>query len=121
MSEFNNQAEVWQALLDGKTVEHIDSKYLYKMLNGSLVRKFGDGSFSPTERTFKYFNEYVVYGEPNKKKTTIFAPAVYKDSFGIYCLSEELYPSLELAKNTFGDRFCSWLNVEMPIKIEEDE
>lgn len=120
MSEFKNQAEVLQALLDGKIVQCIDNLALYKVIEGS-IRRIDKGHDYHVSVPFMYFDKYRIYVGPKKKKTIIVAPAAYKNSFGEYGLSIELFSSLEAAKKRFGDDFCAWLNVEMPIKVEVDD
>ena len=121
MSEFKSQEEVLRVLLDGKIL--IGNDFIYKIYSGAVSAKsiFGEDSWWPVLQNFVDYEKYSIYVEPKKKKTIIFAPAAFKTSLGEYGLSRELYPSLEAAKKRFGDDFCAWLNVEMPIKVEVDD
>lgn len=66
MSQFKTQAEIWQALVEGKKIgsnKLIDGEY-YQMKDGGVVYKDG----ATTLESFSSFKEFYIYEPPKPKK-----------------------------------------------------
>ncbi len=118
MSEFKSQAEVWQALLDGKTVE--DSHYKYKFADGRLMwSHIGGNSWGCSERNFTTSDQYYIHNEPKQKKFVRMAPVLCKD-IKYRWITKVLYESESTAKND-NDFFVKWLIDTHGVDVEVDD
>jgi hypothetical protein len=121
MSEFKSQAEVWQALLDGKTVE--DSHYKYKFADGRLMwSHIGGNSWGGSERNFTTADQYYIYTEPKQKKIVRMAPAlILADEYRAYYVDGKLFSSEISARNYHYGKFIKWLIDTHGVDVEVDD
>ena len=120
MSEFKSQSEVWQALLDGKTV--CSMHYLWKIDNGYLVYRGNLNTVWEPSRTDFCGNisDLSIYTEPKKKKIVRMAPAlVYTGE--TYEISMILFESEKAASAWYEDEFKKWLIDTHGIDVEVDD
>jgi hypothetical protein len=124
MSEFKSQAEVWQALLDGKTVYEVDEPHMtecYKIINGTVMYKviYSDMDWAQSNNRFHCYKSYGVYTDQKPKKIVRMAPAlVFAD--GYYFIGGNLYSSEKSAINYHARgslKFVKWL-IDTPYAIE---
>lgn len=122
MSNFKSQAEVWQALLDGKIVADISRENKYKFEHGSCWVAFLDPNsvYQPCDQSFYKYKKYSIYIEPKPKKIVRMAPALSKSSNG-YFITGTIFQSEEIAKER-STNFSKWL-IDTPyaIEVEVDE
>jgi hypothetical protein len=80
MNEFKSQAEVWQALLDGKTLKRIDRKY--RFYNGVLQHSDIDlNNWDELWSLFDPFIDFSTYTEPKRRFKT--AEELVANQYGI--------------------------------------
>jgi hypothetical protein len=128
MSEFKSQAEVWQALLDGKTVYEVDEPHMtecYKIINGTVMYKViaSDMDWDQSNNRFHCYKSYGVYTEPKQKKIVRMAPALSKvnSSKYPYRIDDYLYESEQEAKKGCGSEFIKWLIDTHGVDFEVDD
>jgi len=118
MSEFKSQAEVWQALLDGKTV--CSQEYRYKFFEGRLLESINLGYYNPSWQTFVSVEIFTIYTEPKQKKIVRMAPALILFN-NRYRIVDHLYPSEKQAKEDNGEDFRKWMIDTHAIDVEVDD
>jgi hypothetical protein len=123
MSEFKSQAEVWQALLDGKTVYEVDEPHMtecYKIINGTVMYKViaSDMDWDLSNNRFHCYKSYGVYTEPKPKKIVRMAPLLVKFNTR-YIITDSIYSEEDRKDNIVG--FVKWLIDTHGVDIEVDD
>jgi hypothetical protein len=124
MSEFKSQAEVWKALLDGKTVYELDEPprtECYKIINGTVMYKViaSDMNWVQSNNRFHCYKSYGVYTEPKSKKIVRMAPALLCFN-GQYVIGDHLHPSEKKSMLYYGSDFVKWL-IDTGVDVEVDD
>jgi hypothetical protein len=117
MSTFKTQAEVWQALLDGKEIKY--GKCVFKMIDGQLQgKRIGDPdiAYDKSALAFICYEEVELYTPPKKKIKM--APALLRFADGEYHITPRLFSSAQDAVGVHGSCFHSWLIDTHAIEVE---
>jgi len=119
MSEFKSQAEVWQALLDGKTISRDGFKYRINdgQVDSSLIDR---DNWSCCSCSFIRGDKYILHIEPKKKKIVRMAPALIYRGEG-YETSNILFESGEEAGAWYDNDFRKWLIDTHGVDVEVDD
>jgi hypothetical protein len=122
MSEFKSQAEVWQALLDGKVVADISLESKYKFVDGCCFTASLDPNcvYQPSSQSFYRYEKYNSYIETKSKKIVRMAPVLIFFN-NRYHIGDHLYPSEKQAKEDNGEEFRKWLIDTHAIDVEVDD
>jgi len=118
MSEFKSQAEVWQALLDGKTICNTYKKF--KITDRTVFSSaINDNDWEECSLSFVGYNQFHIYTVPKQKKIIRMAPALSKVDSSIYKYRVEdyLYASEHEAKIECGHDFVKWL-IDTPYAVD---
>jgi hypothetical protein len=120
MSEFKSQADVWRALIDGRTVKRIDRKYrIYK--DRVQHSDIDLNNWEDLNSVFDPFMDFSTYNEPNSKTTTMkMAPALYRVNGEVVRISKRVFKSEDEARGTvhgYATEFLAWL-INTPYTVE---
>ena len=120
MSEFKSQAEVWQALLEGKIVADISRESKYKFERGSCWVALLDQNsvYQPCDQSFYQYKKYNSYIESKPKKIVRMAPLLVKFNTR-YIITATIYPEEESKDNIVG--FVKWLIDTHGVEVEVDD
>jgi len=115
MSEFNSQAEVWGALLGGKTICAED--FRYKFFDGNLLESKNLGCYNVSYQQFKSYHYFSTYAEPKVRKTIKMAPALCEfEESNTYYIAYRLFRSEEEARKAHTN-LVKWL-IDTPYAID---
>jgi hypothetical protein len=120
MSEFKSQAEVWQALLDGKTIVSPAFKYhIHKatVFYSNIDRDVWDISYN----VFHDYAKYSTYTEPKPKKIVRMAPALWCCDNSYYITSEQFSSEKEARDFCCESEFVKWLIDTHGVDVEVDD
>lgn len=111
MSEFKNQQECWQAMMNGKTLAS-STGFIRRMRNGSIVDENGN----PSSKSFIDFEYWRTYSEP--KKTIKIAPALFQEGQNNYYVGYKYFVSQADAEYYNGKGFVRWLIDTHAVEVE---
>ncbi len=118
MSEFKNQAEVWQALLDGKTICNTYKKF--KITDRTVFSStINDNDWEECSLSFVDYDQFHIYTEPKQKKIVRMAPALILAD-GDYFVGGNLFSSEKSAINYHARgslKFIKWL-IDTPYAVD---
>ena len=117
MSEFKSQAEVWQALLDGKIIKITGRRTLYKLIDGNLNHLCED-VWKESIEEFSEFYMFSIYNESKPKKIVRMAPLLVKFNTR-YIITDAIYSEEERKDNIVG--FVKWLIDTHGVDVEVDD
>ena len=124
MSEFKSQAEVWQALLDGKTIYEVDEPHMtecYRIINGTVMYKIitSDIDWDQSNNRFHCYKSYGIYQEQNKNIVRMAPALVYIG--GYYRLTDSLFANEVEPYHQYPNTFIKWLIDTHAVDVEVDD